>query len=65
MLSLGMDVVVAVRVGICADVAPFCVGRAVIRSVGPPDRMQSSIPVVSRTPGLMPQLFRVPLRWFL
>ncbi len=40
-LSLGMDVVVAVRVGVCADIAPFCVGRAVIRSVGSPDRMQN------------------------
>ncbi len=44
MLSFGMDVVVAVRVGVCTDVAHFYVGRAVILSVGPPDRMQNSIP---------------------
>ncbi len=39
-----MDVVVAVRDGICADVAQFCVGRAVIRYVGAPNRMQNSMP---------------------
>ncbi len=39
-----MDVVVAVRIGVCADVAPFCVGRALIGSVGTQDRMQNFMP---------------------
>ncbi len=33
-----MDVVVVLRVGVCADDAQFCVGLAVIQSVGPSDR---------------------------
>ncbi len=39
-----MDMVEAVHVGVSADVAQSCVGCAVTRSVGPPDRIQNSMP---------------------